>query len=484
MRANRWMNPLPESGEQAKRSSAHSSTRARPTTAEGRCAPRYPRGVSYEYAKAPIDALSAERLAAQGLDFALVDTSDREALTTWLQVENRGFHGGRLSQAKLDAQLPHIAHRRTAGVWDPDSADAASPVATVSAWVMDLTVPGETSIPAWAVTAVSVSPTHRRRGIARALLEAELRTAASLDVPVAILTVTEATIYGRYGFGPSVMSADWTIDTTRARWIGPETSGSLSFVEPETMLQAGYDLVQRVRLQTPGQVEFADILWERLLGADGDPESAKSLRVVRFDDNEGELQGFAAYRVVEMGDDFTNHRLNLVFLVSATDEAYAGLWRFLLEMDLVSSISAPLRAIDEPLLWQLSDQRAVRRDGVREHLWTRILNVPVALSARSYSAPGVFVLDVSDGLGFADGLFLLTVAADGSASVELLEGEAPDGAAAIALTVDDLGTLYLGGVSAITLARAGRITELRPGSAISLEASFRSLVTPWLSVWF
>ena len=437
-----------------------------------------------DYAIAPIDSLSAEGLAAQGLDFALVDTSDSEALTTWLQAENRGFHGGRMTQAKLDAQLPHIAHRRTTGVWDPDSADAASPVATVSAWVMELTVPGRASIPAWAVTAVSVSPTHRRRGIGRALLEAELRTAVSLRVPVAILTVTEATIYGRYGFGPAVMSADWTIDTTRARWIGPETSGSVSFIEPETMLQDGYELVQRVRLQTPGQVEFADILWERLLGVGSDPEPAKSLRVVRFDDDEGELQGFAAYRVVEVGDDFTRHRLDLAFLVTATDEAYAGLWRFLVEMDLVSSISAPLRTIDEPLLWQLSDPRAVRRDRVRDHLWTRVLDVPVALAARRYGVPGVFVLDVSDDLGFADGLFLLTVAADGSASAVPLEGEAPDDAAAIALMVDDLGSLYLGGVSAVTLARAGRITELRPGSAASLDASFRSPVTPWLSIWF
>ena len=440
--------------------------------------------MSYEYAAAPLDARSAERLASQGLDFALVDTSDADALTAWLQAENRGFHGGRMLQSTLDAQLPLVAHRRTTGVWDPDSADAPSPVATVSTWVTHLTVPGETSIPAWAVSAVTVSPTHRRRGIGRALLEAELRTAASLNVPVAILTVTEATIYGRYGFGPSVMSADWTIDTTRARWIGPETSGVLSFVEPETMITDGHELVERVRLKTPGQVEFAGLLWERLLGVDGDPESAKSLRVVRWDDDEGELQGFAAYRVVEIGEDFTKHRLDLAYLVSATDEAYAGLWHFLLEMDLVSTISAPLRTIDEPLLWQVSDPRAIRRHGVREHLWTRILDVPVALSARRYSAPGIFVLDVSDDLGFADGLFLVTVLADGSASVELLEGEAPDDAAAIALTVDDLGALYLGAVSPITLVRAGRITELRPGSAVSLEASFRSPVTPWLSIWF
>ncbi len=438
----------------------------------------------YEYAAAPIDALSAERLAAKGLALALVDTSDVTAFSAWLQVENRGFHGGRLPQPKLDSQLPLIAHRRTTGVWDPESADPASPVATVSTWVMDLTVPGRASIPAWAVSAVSVSPTHRRRGIARALLEAELRTAVSLEVPVAILTVTEATIYGRYGFGASVMSADWTIDTKRARWIGPEASGSLCFVEPETLRENGYELVQRVRLQTPGQVEFGDLLWERLLGFDGDPELAKDLRVVRYDDDTGELQGFAAYRVVDPGVDFTKHRLELGFLVSATDEAYSALWRFLLEMDLVSAISAPLRAVDEPLLWQLSDPRAVQRSGVREHLWTRILDVPVALAARRYSAPGAFVLDVSDDLGFADGLFLLTIEADGSATVEPLEGEAPDAAAAVALTVEDLGALYLGGVSPLVLVRAGRITELRPDSAAALEASFRSPVTPWLSIWF
>jgi hypothetical protein len=39
-------------------------------------------------------------------------------------------------------------------------------------------------------------------------------------------------------------------------------------------------------------------------------------------------------------------------------------------------------------------------------------------------------------------------------------------------------------VSAATLVRAGRVTELRPGSADALDGSFRSPVTPWLSIWF
>jgi hypothetical protein len=71
-----------------------------------------------------------EGLAAQGLDFALVDTSDSEApdhLAKKRRIADSTV--GEMTQAKLDAQLP-IAPSTT-GVWDPDSADAASPVATV-----------------------------------------------------------------------------------------------------------------------------------------------------------------------------------------------------------------------------------------------------------------------------------------------------------------------------------------------------------------
>ena len=54
----------------------------------------------------------------------------------------------------------------------------------------------------------------------------------------------------------------------------------------------------------------------------------------------------------------------------------------------------------------------------------------------------------------------------------------------MALRVNELSALYLGGVSAVTLARAGRLTELTPGSAAALDSSFRGTVKPWLSIWF
>jgi predicted acetyltransferase len=436
-----------------------------------------------EFLQAAIDRESADRLEAHGLRLALVNTSDADELASWLRAENRGFHEPSHGDA-LEFQLPRIARRRTTGVWDDSAAQPETPVATVGAWPAELTVPGGSSVTAWAITAVTVAPTHRRLGIARAMLEAELRTAAALGVPVAALNVSEATIYGRYGFGPAAFLADWTVDTRRAAWIGPRPSGRVHFVSPEDLLVDGLELVERVRLETPGQMAFDGILWERLLGFDGGTDSAKHPRVVRYDDAEGEPQGFAVYRVTDTGGDFRKYSVELGFFVAATDDAYAGLWRFLLELDLVGTIKAPLRAVDEPVAWQVADPRAVTRTAVRDHLWVRVLDVPAALSARTYRSAGHIVLDVTDELGFADGLFLLSIAGDGTAVVESLDGEAPADAAAIALTVADLGSLYLGGVSALTLARAGRLTELRPGSAAAVDDAFRSVVAPWLSIWF
>jgi GNAT superfamily N-acetyltransferase len=142
----------------------------------------------------PIDAESADRLAAKGLRLDLVDTADAAAFTAWLQAENRGFHMPRVAEKAIDEQFRLTGYRRTTGVWDATAADAATPVATVACWPTPLTVPGERSIPSWAISAVTVAPTHRRRGIARALLGAELRTAHRAGLPMAMLTVSEATI--------------------------------------------------------------------------------------------------------------------------------------------------------------------------------------------------------------------------------------------------------------------------------------------------
>ncbi len=437
-----------------------------------------------EYLSLPMDDESAERMRAGGLRLALVDTGDADAFGQWLEADARGFHQSRLSPELLAAQLRGLTDRRTSAVYDDSAADPSSPVSTVSSWPARLTLPGGSDSSAWAISAVTVASTHRRRGIASAMLTAELRTAQRLGIAVAILTVSEATIYGRFGFGPAVFAADWKINTRAAKWAGPMASGRIHMVPLEQARQDGEAIVERIRLNGPGEIDVRGHLWNRLFGLAGDPDRKKTLRAVRYDDADGVPQGFAIYSFAQPSEDFSAQTLNVEYLATATDDAYSGLWRYLLEIDLVSTVTAPLRRVDEPMVWQLSDFRSAKKDDEQDHLWTRVLDVKGALEARRYRAPGRIALEVSDPLGFAGGRFLLDVAADGTAVVSPLEGEVPDDAAAVALGIAELGALYLGGVSAVVLERAGRITELRPGSADAVDGAFRSAVAPWLSIWF
>ncbi len=437
------------------------------------------------FADAPIDAESSVKLEAGGLRLGLVDTADRAAFAAWIQADSRGFHAGQAAEKQIDEQVQSIGYRRTTGVWDDSALDVVTPVATVSSWPTALSVPGETSVPAWAISSVTVAPTHQRRGIARGLIEAELRTAHSQNIPLAILTVSEATIYSRFGFAPTAMATDLEIDTRRAAWTGPTASGRVHFISLEQLQNVGRTVTERARRGVPGEIELDDYLWGRLVGVLGDDkDESKNLRAVIYHDLAGVPQGFALYRLTPDATDFASHTAMVEHLCTVTDDAYAGLWRYLLELPLVSTVTASLRSVDEPLGWQISNPRAVRTVRHRDHLWARILDVAAALEARRYSAPGRIALDISDPLGFATGRFLMTIDAAGRATVLPLVGEAPDEAASLALTVNELGALYLGGVSVRTLVRAGRVVALRAGSADAADAAFHSPVTPWLSSWF
>jgi len=422
----------------------------------------------------PIDAQSAAQLAERGLRFDLIDTADTAAFRIWLDAESRGFHAAPFSDDTAAQFMAGIAERRTSGVWDDAGADPATPIATVNSWATALTVPGERELDAWAISAVTVASTHRRRGIARQLLESELRSAVDRNLAVAMLTVSESTIYGRFGFSPAALSADYEIDTRKARFTGPVPTGRVQFVPLEQLRDEAPAIIEANRLRTPGDIATWSHLWDRTFGLSSDDKDlAKRIRAIRYDDAEGTPQGFALYTLTEHERDFSKHTAKVLALVTATDDAYAGLFSYLLELDLTTKLVVPLRSVDEPIRWQVADFRAVRATDVRDHLWVRILDVPKALAARDYFASLDLVIEVTDDLGFAAGRFALG---------ETVEPTTRD--ADITLSVNELGSLYLGGVSALTLERAGRITGHTEGAVELLDAAFRSPVTPCLSVWF
>jgi predicted acetyltransferase len=438
-----------------------------------------------DYAALPIDPESTEFLAGAGLELGLIDNANTDAARRWLLAESQGFHDPVPNDERITALISDFGDDRITGVWDRGAADPASPVATVRTWVMDLTVPGGDLLPAWAISGVTVAPTHRRRGIARALLGAELRTAQRAGQPMAMLTVSEATIYARYGFGPAAYRADYSIDVARARFTGPVPAGRIDLVDPGTLLTEAPGVFARARQASPGEVDRRGDLWRKILGL-FPPEHADknaALRAVRYDDESGRLQGYAVYRFVHAASGYPG-RLEIDDLVAATDDASAALWRYVLEMDLVNEVRAPLRRTQEPVSWQVADYRSVRKTEERDHLWLRILDLPAALERRTYAADGTFALVVDDALGFIGGDYLLSVRDGRGSAHPLPAGQMPTDAARLSVSATDLATLYLGATNAQALAQAGRISEGTTDAAARLDNTFHSPHTPWLSTWF
>ncbi|MES1170124.1 MAG: sterol carrier protein domain-containing protein, partial [Leifsonia sp.] len=246
------------------------------------------------------------------------------------------------------------------------------------------------------------------------------------------------------------------------------------------------ELHERVRLLNPGEIDVWPLRWDQLVGA-SEPESerTKSLRAVRSLDAEGVTRGLALFRLTGGDSDFTQHSVTVARLDAETAEADLALWRFLLELDLTTELKAGVRRVEEPMRWLLGDFRAAHVD-VWEHQYLRVLDIAAVYEGRGYSAPGSVVFDVTDPLGFAAGTWHVVVEPVETtlrATVTKLD-TVPDATSALSMTANELAAIYLGGVSVATLVDAGRITELRPGSAAAADALLRVERAPWLSVWY
>ncbi|MEU1972728.1 GNAT family N-acetyltransferase [Microbacterium sp. NPDC019599] len=419
--------------------------------------------------RAPIDDETSARLGEQGLDVRLVASDDAERFAPWYQALARGFLDSEPSEKQVESASRRMGRRRLVGVFDAGAPDPDRPVATFVSWVAELSVPGGVGIPSCAVSAVSVAPTHRRRGILRSVMAGELRLARDAGVPVAVLTVSESTIYGRFGFASAALSAHARIDVPRAQWTGPRPAGRVDFVSRERFREIAPDLHDRVRLSHPGELEMPDGHWDRFAGTEADAENPEKLRAVQYTDEHGAVQGVALYRAEENHQDFARSKVSVHRLVAVTPDAYAGLWRFLLELDLIGELSAGELAVDEPVLWMIADRRAAKVT-VQDHQYVRILDVPAALAARRYAVPGVVTLEVTDPLGFAEGVWTVRVGGDGRASVEPSEAGAQPEGPRVRLGVTELSAAYLGSVSLATLAAAGRVETSDPVTAAALFA--------------
>ena len=428
----------------------------------------------------PVDATSAAALSARGLRMAVIDPTDPAQTRAWIEADARGFHDAAPSDEFLAELNDDFPGQRTVGVFDETLAEPAIPIATVASWPAALTVPGG-EVVSWAISGVTVAPTHRRRGIARAMLESELRVAVAAHAPLAILTVSEATIYTRYGFGPATWSTDFSIDARRAGWIGAEAPGRVQLVSRTGAIASAQTLFEEARRATTGDVRIVGHRFERLFGSPSDATEQRRRRFARYDDEVGVTRGLLISRMIEDQREFAGFTAEVLQLVATTDDAYRALWQHVLSLDLVGTVTAALRTTDEPLRWLVRDPRMIRTTELREHLWVRVLDPVAALAARSYGGPGRLGLRIADPLGHADGS--VTIDADASGRAVVVAGESQEGPL-LEVPVDVLGSLYLGGASAVTLAAAGRLRERAPGDAAIADRLLGATAPPALMTWF
>ncbi len=343
----------------------------------------------------------------------------------------------------------------------------------------ELTLPGGTTSPASAITAVSVLPTHRRQGLLRRMMSADLDASVERGEPLAILIASEYPIYGRYGFGRAADHVRLAVDVRSARFRRPG-GGSVELVDRDAIRAVGPRLYERFRTARAGSILRPDYWWDQSLGiVQRAWPLPKGLRYVLHRDEQGDPQGYLWYHVEEKWNDRQpDSTLVVDELLSCTDDAYARLWRFACEVDMVATVKAEDRSPDEALPWLLEDGRAVQQHHRSDFLWVRVLDPVAALQARRYLAPGRVVIQVRDEVGYAAGRFALE--ADEESVACHRTRRSPD----LAADVQALGAAYLGGASLRTLAAAGLVTEERPGALDRADAMFHSPVAPWCSTWF
>jgi predicted acetyltransferase len=343
-------------------------------------------------------------------------------------------------------------------------------VGGAGAFPFELSVPGG-SLPCAGITAVGVHPTHRRRGVLRSMMDAQLRDVHERGEPIAALWASEETIYGRFGYGIAAWAGELAVphEWDAFAELPVELAGAPRFVTPEEARDLFPPVYEAVRRERPGMTSRSEDWWNdrQLRMPEQEAQSPRRFVVLEVD---GEPLGYAIYRTQFSFDGGSaTSRLSVKEALGATPQATAAIWRFLLDVDWMATVEVSLAPPDHPLFLLVATPRRMRyRMG--DELWLRLVDVGAALSGRVYGEGDALVVEVRDAVcEWNDGRWRL----DGGECSRT--DEEPD----LALDVAALGSAYLGAVSFTELRAALRVEELQEGAVKQADALFAWRPLPW-----
>lgn len=339
-------------------------------------------------------------------------------------------------------------------------------VANIGAYTRDITVPGSV-LPAAHVSLAVVRAEHRRRGLLTRLIHHQFQ---SMPEPLAVLWASEGSIYQRFGYGMAAGNARMEVDTREVRLapFAPAPGGEIRDAAPAEARECLIELYDRVRIDRPGWSGRDERWWDVVLSDLAGLRFGASRKRLTLFEGENGTEGYAIWRIKsgrETGERYGEAQV--LEAVATTPEAYAGLWRHLLSIDLTRRTTISYAAVDEPLRYLVTEPRSLHC-GVSDGLWLRLVDVGVALAGRRYAAPLDLVLEITDELLPAnDGRYRLR-AEPGELAICDRTAAAPD----LSCDVSALAAAYLGGVSLASLAAGGRVRERVPGALGVASAAF------------
>jgi predicted acetyltransferase len=352
-------------------------------------------------------------------------------------------------------------------------------VSTFGAFARSVTVPGGAALPAAAVTVVTVLASFRRRGLLTAMMREHLQDSTRRGEPLSVLWASESGIYGRFGYGQAAPRARLS-GRTRSLAFRPDVDlgdGSVDEIEREEFLAVAPAINNALIPARPGSLDRPEKFWPMAVydlsfARDG----ATSLRYVVHYDRNGTVDGYTTYRVKDDGD-ITGPagEVRIGEVKALNPAAYAALWRYLLDLDLVRTFRCGNAPLDAPLRHLAADPRAIHTE-VLDGIYLRVVDVPAALRARSYATEVDLVIEVTDPiLEHNNGRFALRAGEDG-ATVRRARRR-PD----LSLGIRELGAVYLGGPRLAELHAAGLLVEHRPGAVAAASTAFGGGVAPHCS---
>ena len=348
--------------------------------------------------------------------------------------------------------------------------DDGRPVGFAAAYAFDLSIPGG-ELPCAGVTWVGVLPTHRRRGILRDFMRRQLEDVHGWAEPIAALWASEASIYGRFGYG---LAAPGLLAKSNPRRFvlrdEPPSNVTVRLTDAEEAYGLFPPVYDRFRAGRAGMLSRSETWWKELRLADPKEwRRGASQKFYAVAEVGGNAEGYSTYRVKdEWKDGFAKGEVRVVELFGASTAVELALWRFLHGIDLTEKIDVFSLDPASPLFLGVRDPRAL---GLRlgDALWLRLVDLDAALKARSYKPGESVVIEVSDDVcPWNAGRY--RVGADAGRTEDTAD---------LALDVSDLAAAYLGAFDFHRLVHAGRASERREGAAEAATILFRTDLPPY-----